>query len=185
MGFLDTLLGKSKLPKPKADRLFAMSTAYVTLSSNLGLSSLGAGICFKPLDASRFQNAELEINQLLQESCKETNTICKMLKDSYGYLWVILKDPDFEDLVSTIYMVSETLKDHGFGEQLLCAVFKFKGEKDVFWIYNFKQAKFYPFVPDGKKRDSSYEFRLRSIMEKELPIEKETERWYPLWDIPI
>jgi hypothetical protein len=108
-----------------------------------------------------------------------------MKKDSYGYLWVILSDPEFEDLVSTIYMVSETLTDHGFGEQLLCAVFKFKAEKEVFWIYNFKQGKYYPFVPDGKKRDASYEFRLRSIMEKELPIEKETERWYPLWDIPI
>lgn len=185
MGFLDTLLGKSKLPKPKPDKLFAMSTAYVTLSSNLGLTSKGAGICFKPLEASGFQNAELEINQLLQQSCKETNTLHNMKKDSYGYLWVILSDPDFEDLVSTIYMVSETLTDHGFGEQLLCAVFKFKAEKEVFWIYNFKQGKYYPFVPDGKKRDASYEFRLRSIMEKELPIEKETERWYPLWDIPI
>ena len=185
MGLLDALLGKSKLPKPKADRMFAMSTAYVTLSSNLGLSSAGAGICFKPLEASRFQNAELEINQLLQQSCKETNTIFKMRKDSYGYLWVTLADPDFEDLVSTMYMVSETLTDHGFGEQLLCAVFKFRGEKDVFWIYNFKQAKYYPFVPDGKKRDSIYEFRLRSIMEKELPVEQETERWYPLWDIPV
>jgi len=185
MGFLDTLLGKSKLPKPKSDKLFAMSTAYITLNSNLGLTANGAGICFKPIEASRFQNAEIEINQLLQQSCKETNTIYKTRKDSYGYLWVILSDPDFEDLVSTIYMVSETLKDHGFGEQLLCAVFKFKGEKEVFWIYNFKQGKYYPFVPDGKKRDSSYEFRLRSIMEKELPIEKETERWYPLWDIPV
>jgi len=42
MGFLDVLLGKSKLPKPKPDKLFAMSTAYVTLSSNLGLIAKGA-----------------------------------------------------------------------------------------------------------------------------------------------
>lgn len=185
MGFLDSLLGKSKLPKPKPDKLFAMSTAYVTINSNLGLRSDGAGICFKPIEASRFQNAELEINQLLAQSCKETNTLYRMRKDSYGYLWIVLSDSDFDDLVSTIYMVSQTLSDHGFGEQLLCAVFKFKGEKDVFWIYNFKQAKYYPFVPVGKQRDSSYEFRLRSIMEKELPVEKETERWYPIWDIPI
>lgn len=185
MGFLDSLLGRGKLPKPRPDKLFAMSTAYITLNSNLGLRSDGAGICFKPIEASRFQNAEIEVNQLLAQSCRETNTIYKTRKDSYGYLWVILSDPDFEDLVSTIYMVSETLADHNFGEQLLCAVFKFKGEKEVFWIYNFKQAKYYPFVPTGKQRDASYEFRLRSIMEKELPVEKETERWYPIWDIPI
>ena len=186
MGFLDALLGKSKLPKPKPDKLFAMSTAYVTLNTTLNLTSDGAGICFKPLEASRFQNAELEIGQLLQQSCKETNTLYKTKKDSYGYLWVILNDPDFEDLVSTIYMVSETLTEHGFGEQLLCAVFKFKGESIVFWIYNFKQATFYPFIPlADKKRDASFEFRLRSIMEKELPIEKDIARWYPLWDIPV
>jgi len=185
MGFLDTLLGKSKLPKPKPDKLFAMSTAYVTLSTNLSLAQAGAGICFKPLEASRFSRAEIELRELLQQSCKETNTQYSIKKDSYGYLWVILNDPEFEDLVTTLYMVSETLTDHDFGEQLLCAVFKFKDESVVYWIYNFKQAKYYPYVPKGEQRDSSYEFRLRSIMERELPIEKEAERWYPLKDIPI
>ncbi len=185
MGFLDALLGKSKLPKPKPDKLFAMSTAYITFSSNLSLTSKSAGICFKPMEASRFTTAEIEIRELLQQSSKETNTQYYVKKDSYGYLWVTLNDLDFEDLVSTVYLVSETLTEHGFGEQLLCAVFKFKNESDVYWIYNFKQGKFYPFVPKGKQRDSSYEFRLRSIMEKELPIEKEVERWYPLWDIPL
>lgn len=128
MGFLDSLLGKGKLPKPKPDKLFAISTAYVTLSTSLSLKSEGAGICFKPIEASRFQSAELEIEQLLAQSCKETHTIYKLRKDSYGYLWVVLQDPDFEDLVSTLYMVSETLVEHDFGEQLLCAVFKFKDE---------------------------------------------------------
>ncbi len=186
MGFLDALLGKSKLPKPKPDRLFAMSTAYITLSSNLSLVSRGAGICFKPLESSRFMNAENEIKELLQQSTKGTNTKYIIKKDSYGYMWISLSDPDFDDLVSTLYMVSETLTEHDFGEQLLCAVFKFMGESDVYWLYNFKQAAFYPFVPmKNKKRNSSYEFRLRSIMEKELPIEKDVERWYPLWDIPL
>ncbi|MCX9011591.1 MAG: hypothetical protein OIN66_10780 [Candidatus Methanoperedens sp.] len=186
MGLLDTLLGRSKLPKPKPDKLFAMSTAYVTLNTNLALVSTGAGICFKPLEASRFARAEIEIRELLQQSCKETNTQYSIKKDSYGYMWIVLNDPDFEDLVTTLYMVSETLTEHGFGEQLLCAVFKFRGESDVYWIYNYKQGTFYPFVPSGdKKRDIPYEFRLRAIMEKELPIEKDVERWFPLWDIPV
>jgi hypothetical protein len=186
MGFLDSLLGKSRLPKPKPDKLFAISTAYVTLNTNLSLKAEGAGICFKPLEASRFASAEVELRELLQQSCKETNTQYIIKKDSFGYTWVVLNDPEFEGLVSTLYMVSETLADGGFGEQLLCAVFKFRDESDVYWIYNFKQASFYPFAPlPDKKRNSSYEFRLRSIMEKELPIEKEVERWYPLWDIPV
>ncbi len=185
MGLLDTLLGRSKLPKSKPDKLFAMSTAYVTLNTNLSLTSNGAGICFKPLEASRFMTAEIEIRELLQQSCKETNTQYSIKKDSYGYMWIVLNDPEFEDLVSTLYMVSDTLMEHNFGEQLLCAVFKFKNESEVYWIYNFKQGKFYPFVPKGKQRDTSYEFRLRAIMEKELPVERDVERWYPLWDIPV
>ncbi len=186
MGFLDALLGKSKLPKPKPDRLFAMSTAYVTLNTNLNLKAEGAGICFKPVEASRFATAEVELRELLQQSFKETNTQYSIKNDSFGYTWVVLNDPEFEGLVSTLYMVSETLAEGGFGEQLLCAVFKFRNESEVFWIYNFKQASFYPFAPlPDKKRNSSYEFRLRSIMEKEMPIEKEAERWYPLWDIPV
>ena len=185
MGFLDSLLGKSKLPSSKPEKLFAMSTAYVTLNTSLGLTADGAGVCFRPMDASRFKEAESEIESLLKQSCKETNTVYRISKDSYGYLWVILSDPEFEDLVSTLYMVSDTLTEHDFGEQLLCAVFKFKGEYTLYWIYNFKQATFYPFAPEGKKRNSTYEFRLRSIMEKELPVEKDVERWYPIWDIPV
>ncbi len=185
MGFLDSLLGRSKLPKSKPDKLFAMSTAYVTLNTNLSLTSNGAGICFKPLEASRFMSAEIEIRELLQQSCKETNTQYSIKKDSYGYMWIVLNDPEFEDLVTTLYMVSDTLMEHNFGEQLLCAVFKFKNGSEVYWIYNFKQGTFYPFVPKGRQRETSYEFRLRAIMEKELPIEKDVERWYPLWDIPV
>jgi len=33
MGFLDALLGKSRLPKPKPDKLFAISTADKKLVS--------------------------------------------------------------------------------------------------------------------------------------------------------
>jgi len=46
---------------------------------------------------------------------------------------------------------------------------------------------FYPFVPLGrsKERDNALELRLSSAMEHELPIEKELERWYPMWDIPF
>jgi hypothetical protein len=67
-------------------------------------------------------------------------------------------------------------------------VFPFRNEKRIFWIYNYKRGLFYPFVlADAKqhKRDYAYEFRLRSVMKSELPIEQELERWYPLWDVPL
>lgn len=187
MGFLDALMGKSKLPKAKVDRLFAISTASITLDVNLGLQPVGsAGICFKSMESSRYAAARLEIEELLHYSCKETGTEYKVQKDEFNYLWVILKDPDFEDLVTNIHLISQTLIEHGFSEQLLCAIYRFQGEGMVYWIYNYKQGAYYPFVPKGDhQRDNNLEFRLRSVMDRELPIEKNVEKWYPLWGIPF
>lgn len=187
MGFLDTIMGKSKLPKAKVDKLFAISTASITLEVNLGLKAAGsAGICFKPMESSRYAAARLEIEELLQYSCRETGTEYKVQKDEFNYLWVVLKDPDFEDLVTNIHLVTQTLIEHGFSEQLLCAIYRFQGESTVYWIYNYKQGAYYPFVPKGDhQRDNNLEFRLRSVIEGELPVEKNVEKWYPLWGIPI
>ena len=41
MGFLDILRGKRELKQPAADRLFAMSTAYVKLELELELKTTG------------------------------------------------------------------------------------------------------------------------------------------------
>jgi hypothetical protein len=117
-----------------------MSTAYVTINSSLDMKQDGAGICFKPLDASRFRSAELEISLLLKESCKETNTLFKMQKDSYGYLWVILHDNDFEDLVTTLYLVSETLKEHNFGSSY-CVRFSNSGANPLFTGYTISNRR--------------------------------------------
>ena len=48
--FMDAVLGRSRLPKAKSDKLFAISTASITLENNLGLKPSGyTGICFKPI----------------------------------------------------------------------------------------------------------------------------------------
>lgn len=190
MGFrdaLDALLGTTRLPRADTDRLFAISTATVTMQTSLDLKPSGkAALCFKPIESSRYEAARTEIEELLQYSCKETGSICRLETDTYRFTWVVLEDPDFEDLVAGIHLVSQTLIERGFGPYLLCAVYAFDGTERVYWIYNFKQGSYYPFVPrTGTTRDPAYEFRLRSLMERELPIEKEVERWYPLWGIPL
>lgn len=194
--FVDAILGKSTLPKAKSEKLFAMSTASITLESNLGLKPSGsAGICFKPIGASAYESARKEIQELLEYSSKETETEFRLEKDEFNFLWAIFKDPDFEDLVANIHLVSETLEEHGFGGQILCAIYRFDSEpeagnsgrgKTVYWIYNFKQGTYYPFVPlSGKQRDNPFEFKLRAEMEREMPIEENVEKWYPLWGIPF
>jgi len=185
MGFLDALLGRTKGIAPKVESLFAMATAYITLSTQFSLQPTGkAGICFKPVESGGFSKCEKEIEELL----KISETTFEIKQDEFGYAWVIVSDTQFENVVSDLHAVSSTLIDGGYGEQILCAVFPFRNEKSVFWIYNYKRGDFYPFVPtDAKqhKRDYAYEFRLRSVMQSELPIEQELERWYPLWDVPL
>ena len=75
MGFLDSILGKTKLPEAKTDKLFAISTAAVTLDASLGYKPDGkAGVCIKPMESSRYDAARAEIEELLKISIKETGT---------------------------------------------------------------------------------------------------------------
>jgi hypothetical protein len=186
-GMFNSLLGRSKLPESNTDRLFAISTAVITMEVSLNLQPSGkAGICFKSMSMSQYENTRKEIEDLLSYSTKETGTEYRIEKDKYNYLWVILDDKDFEDLVTNIHMISQTLMEQGFSEQILCAVYRFESEGPVYWIYSFKQGNYYPFVPqDKQERDNPMEFRLKSLMESELPIEKHVEKWYPLWGMPF
>lgn len=185
MKFLNALLGRTKLRKPKIEALFALSTAYMTMEVMGFKPSEKSGICFKPVESSQFSEMQSDLGELLMLSASETGTDYRIRTDKYGYTWVILSDNDFEDLVTTIHLISETVIEHNFEERLLCSIFAFGG---VYLVYNYKEGTFYPFAPlkgDRMERDSNLEFRLRSAMEGELPIEKEMEKWYPLWGIPF
>ena len=190
MGFLDALLGgRGKQVKgPAADRLFAMTTAQVMLETSLGLKHReAAGIVFQPLGTADFEGIVTETEELLRGAAEDTGTEVKNAEDQFGYRWLILRDPDFEDLVVSLNTVSSQLQGGGYGDRLLCAVFAFEEKgKPVYWIYNYKRGAFYPFVPTGKQqRDSEREFRLKAQMADELPLEQELGRDLPLWDIPI
>jgi len=190
MSFLDSLLGRARPAPSRLEQLFAMSTAYITLQAKLDLRTEGkAGICFKPVTSSLYGQAEKEMDDLLQVSARATGSSIRTFKDEYNFRWIVVEDPDFEDLVTTIHIVSQSLQEQGFGDQLLAALFHFrdKGEQSVFWVYSYKRGKFYPFVPrgSGNQRDNAAELHLRSVMEKELPVEPELERWYPLWGVPL
>lgn len=190
MGFkeaFDSLMGTTVLPRASLEKFFAISSASITMQTELDLKPFpAAGICFKPIESSQYDSARKEIEELLSYSSKETNSTFRIETDEFHFTWVILEDPDFEDLVAGIHLVSQTFIEKGFGVYLLCAIFRFGDEKSVYWVYNFKQGQYYPFIPiPGKKRDSAAEFRMQSLLERELPIEKDVGKWYPLWGIPL
>ena len=191
MGFLDALLGgKRKLKTAAPDRLFAMTTAYVAMDTELDMKSTGAaGIVFQPLATADFEQILRDTEELLSGTAQETGTTVESSDDEHGYRWVILRDQDFEDLVVAMNTVSTELAAGGYGDRLLAAVFPFRQQgRSVYFIYNYKRGMFYPFVPSGgaQRRDSESEMRIKAQLADEgIPFEPELTRWFPLWDIPV
>jgi hypothetical protein len=188
LGLTDVLFGRKKLKGPAQERLFALSTARVTLDTELGLKPAGAGgIVFKPLSAGEFVRAENDLQQVLDAVAGDSGSRLERKSDDFGYEWIVVRDPDLEDQVTTVHAVAQGLQEQGFGEQLLAAAFKFDGGKHpVYWIYGYKRGAFWPFVPTGEKeRDNAEELELKAKLEKELPIEPDLSRWFGLFDAPL
>jgi PspA associated protein B len=185
----DVLFGRKKLAGPARDRLFALTTAAVTMQTELGLRSAGAaGICFKPVSAGDFVRAENELQELLDRVAVESGSKLERREDSFGYTWIVVRDPDLEDQVTTIHGVASGLEQAGFGAQLLAAVFKFEGRKHpVFCVYGYKRGTFWPFVPsgEGQERDNAEELELKAKLENELPVEQDLSRWFGVFDSPL
>ena len=103
---------------------------------------------------------------------------------------MIVRDPDVEDLAVGINAVSDQLAVDGYAERLLCAVFAFQDAAGapIYFIYNYKRGTWYPFVPSGDRRPATT--RPSAICGSardgaELPLERDMDRWYPLWGIPV
>jgi len=191
MRFLDSILGRTKPKRANLDALFAVPSASITLEAALGLTSAGASaVCFKPASAYDFASTTNEINELLELSSKDTGSVISQQEDSYGYHWIIIRDDDLDDLVTTAHMVNASLAERGFDNQLLATVFAFKGEHGAiaYLVYLFKRGTFYPFVPaagGGERRDNQKELQIQGALNNEVPLEADLTRWFPIWGAPI
>jgi len=192
VGLRDVLFGRKQLKDAAGERLFAISTARITLETELDLRSTGAaGVCFKALSAGEFVRAENELQQLLDAVAVESGSKLERHTDEFEFEWLVVRDGDFEDLVTTVHLVASELESRGFGPQLLAAVFPFERKGfdggRVYWIYGFKRGAFWPFVPkgEGKERDNAEELELKAKLEGELPVEQDLSRWFAVFDAPV
>lgn len=191
MKFLDSILGRTKPKRANLDALFAVPSAAITLETSLGLTCAGsAAVCFKPASAYDFASTRNEIDELLKLSAKDTGSEISQQEDSYGYHWIIVRDPDLDDLVTAVHMVNSSLAERGFDHQLLATVFAFGGGggEIVYLVYLFKRGTFYPFVPargGGERRDNQKELQLQSALGNEVPLEADLTRWFPIWGAPV
>jgi hypothetical protein len=188
--FLDALLGRSRPKQAKLDALFGVTGAAITLEAAAGMRPTGqAAVCFKPASGQGFAAASEELHGLLELAVKEAGSTLRITDDSYGYRWVVLADPEVEDLVTAVHLVNSTLEQYGFGPQLLCSVFGFTeggSGRRVHLVYLYKRGTFYPFAPlGGERRDNELELRVKATLAGDLPIEPELSRWFALWGLPL
>lgn len=192
MGLFDAILGRRKVAGPAPDRLFAIATAYITLETDHRITSRGtAAIVFQPLGTGDFERIAGDMEEVLRGTGSETGSTIETSEDGFGYRWMIVRDPDVEDLAVGINAVSDQLRIDGYAERVLCAVFAFQDADGtpLYFIYNYKRGTWYPFAPAGdaaaQERATERELRLRAVIGADLPIEPELDRWFPLWGIPI
>ena len=195
MGLRDILTGRHQVKGPAPDRLFAISTAYVSLQAEHGIEPAGsAAIVFQSLATSEFESTLKDMEEVVTATGGDTGTKVSTEDDSYGYRWLILRNPDcapsVEDLAVGVNAVSSSIETAGYGERLLCAVFAFVDaqKRRVYFIYNYKRGYWYPFVPapgGAQERATERELQLKAQIGSEMPLEPELERWFPLWGIPI
>lgn len=197
MSLRDVLTGRHQIKGPAPERLFAITTAYITLETEHQITPAGsAAIVFQALATSEFEAALRDMVEVVKATGTETATDVSSQDDSFGYRWMVLRAPEVEDLAVGINAVSSSIESAGHGDRLLCAVFSFTDadRNPVYFIYNYKRGSWYPFVPQPGsagggiqpgERSTERELQLKAQMSGELPIELELERWFPLWGIPI
>ena len=189
MRFLDALLGRSKPKQAMLDALFGVTGAAITLEASAGMTPTGkAAVCFKPASGQGFAAASEELQGLLELAVKEAGSTVSVTDDRYGYRWVVVTDPDMEDLVTSVHLVNSTLEQYGFGPQLLCSVFAFADAEGrrFHLVYLYKRGTFYPFAAlGGERRDNELELRVKATLGSDLPVEPELGRWFALWGLPL
>lgn len=188
MGFLDALFGRTRLPESNEDKLFALTTAAVSLEASAGIKPAGrSGIVFKRLPAGRFDQLKKDTVDLLRLQGESDGLAIEDRVDDLGFQWLILSGSDLQEVIPVIHSAATSLLEEGLGDLLLACAFRFEREaRASYWIYSYKQGNFYPFVPVGDhQRDNAEELRLAALAHGELPVEPTLERWYALWGIPV
>ena len=188
MGFLDTLLGRTKPVNADLDALFAVPQAALTLQASIGLMPTGVGaVCYRASEGAAFATAQANVQELLDA---DGGPAVELSQDSYGFTWLVCRQPAdaLGDLVTELHAVNQTLQDNGFGPSLLCSVVAFASPEGtrVGLVYLYKRGTFYPFVPEPgtERRDNALELQVRGAVGADLRIEPELNRWLAVWGTP-
>jgi hypothetical protein len=188
VGFLDTLLGRTKPVQANLDALFALPGAALTLQAGTDFTATGSGsVCFRAAEGKAFSNIEKDVQELL--NMDKDSAPVQVTTDTYGFTWLVCRNSpdDPEGLVTNLHAVNSSLESGGFGPQLLCTIMAFRdtGGRNLGLVYLYKRGTFYPFAPlSGQQRDNALELQIRGELGADLKIEPDLSRWMPIWGAP-
>lgn len=188
MGLWDVVRGRTRPRRNDLDALFLVPSAAVTLETALGFSATGqASVCYRSAAGTAFADAQDEVVALLREDA-DAPTV-EVVRDDFGFTWLVVTgDPsDVAGLCTDLHAVNTTLELHGFDAGLLCSLVPFADRtgRRCGLTYLYKQGTFYPFAPSGdQERDTLLELSVRDVLEKELPMEPDLQRWLAVWKAP-
>jgi hypothetical protein len=187
VGFLDTLLGRTKPARPNLDALFGLPGAAVTMEAATDFKPTGAGsVCFRSAEGRAFSDIEKDVRELLSMNSEQA---VEVSTDSYGFTWLVCHHDasDPAGLITDLHAVNSSLEQGGFGPQLLCTIMAFRdsGGRPLGLVYLYKRGTFYPFAPaGGERRDNGLELQVRGVLGDDLKIEPDLSRWFPVWGAP-
>jgi hypothetical protein len=187
VGLWSTLTGRSKPVEANLDALFSLPAAAVTLQTATSFMPTGAGsVCFRAAEGAAFAQASKDLVELLDN---DDDPDVEQSTDSFGFTWLLARQSpdDLAALVTDLHTVNTSLEAQGFGPSLLCSLVTFTdtAERRLGLVYLYKQGTFYPFAPQGpRRRDNLLELQVRDLLSGDLPIEKQLDRWMPLWGAP-
>jgi hypothetical protein len=190
VGWWDALFGRTRIAPGKTDPLFQLTTAALDIEARLDSRFAGrAALVVRAVDTAAFDRVEEEIQKILGLAGKDIPVAFQVQADAYDFHWIILQARAVDDVVSGLHMAADVLREAGFADGLLAALFPFASPGRLgrwYLIYSYRRGTFYPFVPTGSRdRDEAREFRLAAVLKSWLTIEKDPERWYALWDPPL
>jgi hypothetical protein len=187
VSLFDAFLGRTRLKKPRLDPLFAVSAAAPDLEARGLRLEAKAAIAYRPVDAPDFSAQERDWQAALGLLAKEKGLTTEVSSDRYGYRWVVVAG-DADAIPTALHLIADSAQAAGYGGELLAAVFPVRDHHDqrLYLVYNYKRGLFYPFCPTGQEeRKNAVELAISGQLEGVLPVERELERWYALWDLPL
>ena len=199
MGLRDILTGRHEVKGPAPDRLFAISTAYVTLASEHQIEPAGtAAIVFQALATSEFEATLKEMEEVVTATGGESGDDrlhagrqLRLPLDDPAAIRAALPAWKTSPLASTRCRARSRRPGTASGCCAPCSPSPDAPKRRVDLLHLQLQARL--LVPvraraarrRARQRSTERELQLKAQMASELPIEPELERWFPLWGIPI